>query len=82
MFKLLTLVGARPQFIKSAAISRAIRQSFSSEINEILVHSGQHFDPQMSDLFFQELNLSVPDYKFVLKSSGHSNQTAEILQHL
>lgn len=82
MFKLLTLVGARPQFIKSAAISRAIRESFSSEIIEILVHSGQHYDSQMSDLFFQELNLSLPDYKFDLKSSGHSDQTAEILQHL
>mgnify|MGYP001223104069 CR=1 FL=1 len=78
MFKILTLVGARPQFIKSAAISRVIRDSFSEEIEEILVHSGQHYNSMMSDLFFHELELSPPKYKFDLKSIRHSGQVSEI----
>jgi UDP-GlcNAc3NAcA epimerase len=82
MFKLLTLVGARPQFIKSAAISRTIRNYFSLEIEEILVHSGQHYDSHMSDLFFQELDLLHPKHKFDLKTSSHSSQTSEIIQCL
>ena len=69
MLKILTLVGARPQFIKSAAISRAIRGAFSNKIEEILVHSGQHFDSNMSSVFFQELNLPTPNYQFELRDT-------------
>lgn len=82
MLKILTLVGARPQFIKSAAISRAIRGAFSNKIEEILVHSGQHFDSNMSSVFFQELNLPTPNYQFELSAIGQSEQIAEIVLHL
>jgi UDP-GlcNAc3NAcA epimerase len=55
--KLLNIVGARPQIIKSSAISRAIRLSFSEEINEITVHTGQHYDKELSEVFFDELEI-------------------------
>jgi UDP-GlcNAc3NAcA epimerase len=82
MLKILTLIGARPQFIKAAAISRAIKNSFSDKIEEVIVHSGQHYDANMSTVFFDELGLPKPNYTFELKAKGHSGQTAEILQEL
>ena len=57
MLKILTLIGARPQFIKAAAISRAIQKSFSTKLEEVIVHSGQHYDANMSAIFFEELEL-------------------------
>ncbi len=51
MIKILTVVGARPQFIKAAAVSRAIREEFSGQIVELLVHTGQHYDDSMSKIF-------------------------------
>ena len=53
MLKLLTIIGARPQFIKAAMVSRAIHMA--QGIDEVVVHTGQHFDPNMSDVFFDEL---------------------------
>jgi len=82
MLKILTLVGARPQFIKAAAISRAIKNSFSDKIEEVIVHSGQHYDANMSSVFFEELGLPMPDHIFKLQAKGHSGQTAEILNQL
>jgi len=82
MLKILTLVGARPQFIKAAAISRAIKNSFSDKIEEVIVHSGQHYDANMSSVFFEELGLPVPNYIFKLQAKGHSRQTAEMLNEL
>jgi len=82
MLKILTLVGARPQFIKAAAISRAIKNSFSDKIEEVIVHSGQHYDANMSSVFFEELGLPVPNHIFKLQAQGHSGQTAEILNQL
>jgi len=82
MLKILTLIGARPQFIKAAAISRAIKNSFSDKIEEVIVHSGQHYDANMSTVFFDELGIPMPNYTFELNSKGHSGQTAEILQQL
>ena len=58
--KVLTIVGARPQFIKAAAVSHALRST--KDCTEILVHTGQHYDPPMSDVFFAELDLAQPDY--------------------
>ena len=82
MLKILTLIGARPQFIKAASISRAIKNLFYDKIEEVVVHSGQHYDTNMSTVFFDELDLSSPKYTFEIKVKGHSGQTAEILQQL
>jgi len=77
--KLLSLVGARPQIIKASAISRAIRTSFSEDITEILVHTGQHYDKEMSEVFFDELEIHKPDYNLGVGSAGHGKQTAMMI---
>lgn len=82
MLKVLTLIGARPQFIKASAISRAIKNSFSSELEELIVHSGQHYDVNMSQVFFDELEIPKPAYVFDLNRRGHAAQTSEILVKL
>ncbi|NEN22716.1 UDP-N-acetylglucosamine 2-epimerase (non-hydrolyzing) [Cryomorpha ignava] len=79
MIKLLTVIGARPQFIKSAAISRAISKSFSNKIEEVIVHTGQHYDPEMSNIFFDELNIPKEKYNLKIGSSNHAHQTAKIM---
>jgi UDP-N-acetylglucosamine 2-epimerase len=76
--KLLTIVGARPQFIKAGPFSRAARQHHA----EILVHTGQHYDPQLSDIFFDELSLPRPDYHLGVGSGPHGRQTAQILERV
>ncbi len=80
MIKIVTIVGARPQFIKAAAISRAIRNEFSDVIKEIIVHTGQHYDPNMSKVFFEELNIPQEDYNLQVGSDSHANQTARIME--
>lgn len=62
MIKIMTIIGARPQFIKAAAVSRVIRDQFSDQIDEILVHTGQHYDENMSQVFLMNwifLSLSI-----------------------
>ena len=76
--KILTVVGARPQFIKAAAFSRVVRQRHT----EILVHTGQHYDAQMSDVFFDELALPRPDHHLGVGSGSHGAQTAQMLERL
>lgn len=73
--KIITLIGARPQFIKCAPLSIKLRQ----EHNEILVHTGQHYDVEMSDIFFDELNISKPIYNLGIGSGNHGEQTGKIL---
>ncbi|WP_132060418.1 non-hydrolyzing UDP-N-acetylglucosamine 2-epimerase [Halorussus amylolyticus] len=76
--KILTVVGARPQFIKAAAVSREIRRRH----DEVLVHTGQHYDEEMSDVFFDELGIPEPDDNLGVGSDSHGAQTAEMLAGL
>jgi len=80
MIKLLTIIGARPQIIKAAAISRAINKSFLSQINEVIVHTGQHYDQNMSEVFFEELAIPQPDYNLNVGSASHGVQTARMIE--
>jgi UDP-GlcNAc3NAcA epimerase len=77
--KLLNIVGARPQIIKSSAISRAIRLNFTSEVDEITVHTGQHYDKELSEVFFDELEIHKPDFNLGVGSAHHGRQTAMMI---
>jgi UDP-GlcNAc3NAcA epimerase len=77
--KLINIVGARPQIIKASAISRAIRKHFSNDITEIIVHTGQHYDKEMSEVFFDELEIHKPHYNLGVGSAGHGRQTSMMI---
>jgi len=79
MIKLLTIVGARPQIIKAAALSRAIKNNYSGQIQEFILHTGQHYDQNMSQVFFDELNIPKPDYNLNVGSASHGVQTARMI---
>lgn len=76
--RLLTVVGARPQFVKLAAVSRALRRA--GGVREVVVHTGQHYDPEMSGVFFRELELAEPDHQLAVGSGGHGAQTGRMLE--
>lgn len=78
--KFLTIIGARPQIIKAAALSRAIRNKFEKEITEVIVHTGQHYDENMSQVFFDELDIPHPDYNLNVGSGSHGRQTAAMIE--
>ena len=85
--KIITIVGARPQFIKAAAVSRAIqvfnqRHRSKKQIQEILVHTGQHYDYLMDRVFFEELKLPNPDYYLGIGSGSHARQTGMMLERI
>ena len=80
--KIITVIGARPQIIKASAISRAIELTYSDQLEEIIVHTGQHYDANMSDVFFSELNLPLPNYHLNTGSKSHATQTADIMVKL
>ena len=78
--KILTIVGARPQFIKAAAISRAFRAF--PDIKEQIIHTGQHYDANMSDIFFEELGIPTPKHRFELGGGSHGQMTGRMLEAL
>lgn len=80
MKRILTVVGARPQFIKAAAISHTIRDFFSTQIREDILHTGQHYDDAMSGQFFTELDIPLPKYNLGVGSGSHGQQTALMLK--
>lgn len=80
MKKIVTVIGARPQFVKSAVISRLI--ALESNLNEIVIHTGQHHDKQMSDVFFSEFNMSPPDYFLNINGISHGAMTGMMVQEV
>ncbi len=79
MKKIITIVGARPQFIKLAPLSIALK---AGGFKEVSIHTGQHYDQEMSDVFFKELNIPEPSYKLTIGSATHGKQTGEMLQQI
>lgn len=77
--KIVTIIGARPQIIKAAALSRAIKNHFNNQITEIIVHTGQHYDENMSQVFFTELGIPAPNYNLNVGSGSHGKQTATMI---
>lgn len=79
MKKIVTIVGARPQFIKAAVINRLIREKYSDSLEEVILHTGQHYDDNMSGVFFRELEIDEPKYNLKIGSENHGVQTASML---
>jgi UDP-GlcNAc3NAcA epimerase len=80
--KIITVVGARPQFIKAAAFSRAAAARRGSGLTEVLVHTGQHFDEMMSDVFFDELGIAAPAYNLGISGGTHGAMTGKMIEAL
>lgn len=77
--KIVTVVGARPQFVKAATVSRAVTNS-QDKVTEVLVHTGQHYDANMSEIFFNELNIPKPDYHLGIGGGLHGEMTGKQLE--
>ena len=80
--RIVTIIGARPQFIKAAVVSRAIKAhnaQSTSIIEEVIIHTGQHYDPNMSEIFFEEMNIPKPNYNFNINGKSHGKMTGEML---
>lgn len=78
--KIITVVGARPQFVKAAVISRVLAQR--SDVEEIIVHTGQHFDHNMSDVFFEEMEIPRPKYNLQINGMDHGAMTGQMLEKI
>ncbi len=78
--KIVTIIGARPQIIKAAALSRAINRHYGDRIHEVIVHTGQHYDENMSQVFFDELGIPRPDHNLHVGSASHGVQTAKMIE--
>ena len=82
MIKILTVIGARPQIIKAAALSRAITSKYNSQLKEYILHTGQHYDENLSQVFFDELKIPRPDFQLNVGSSSHGAQTGSMMQQI
>ncbi len=78
--KIISIVGARPQFIKAAAVSREIKKI--NNLKEIMIHTGQHFDENMSDIFFREMDIRKPEYNLGINSMTHGAMTGEMIKKI
>src|SRR5664280_2311938 len=78
--KIVSVVGARPQFIKAAAVSRVIRDDYAGKIEEILVHTGQHYDENMSKVFFDDLDIPHPKYNLEISGGQHGAMTGRMFE--
>ena len=79
---ILTIIGARPQFVKAAVLSRYIKNNPRLGVKETLVHTGQHYDQNMSDIFFTEMDIPQPDYNLHIGSGSHGKMTGLILEKI
>jgi len=77
MKKIVTILGARPQFVKAAVLSRVI--SKHNKVEEIIIHTGQHYDANMSDIFFEEMNIPKPTYNLAINGLSHGAMTGQML---
>jgi len=80
MLRIFTIVGARPQIIKAASISRQVRTVFKDQIQETIIHTGQHYDENMSQVFFDEMEIPKPDFNLNIGSGTHGSQTAKMME--
>mgnify|MGYP001358551881 CR=1 FL=1 len=78
--KIITILGARPQFIKAGTVSRGFNKF--SEIEEIIVHTGQHYDVNMSDVFFEQMKIPKPDYFLGIKGKSHASMTGQMMEKI
>jgi UDP-GlcNAc3NAcA epimerase len=78
--KIVTIIGARPQFIKAATVSRALQKK--GGLNEMIIHTGQHFDNNMSDVFFREMDIPKPDYYLEINSLSHGAMTGRMIEKI
>ena len=77
--KVLTVIGARPQFVKAATVSRALKKS---GIEEVIVHTGQHHDQNMSQVFFDEMEIPTPHYNLEIQGLNHGAMTGRMLEKI
>ena len=78
--KIVTIVGARPQFIKASMVSKEIAKY--ANVSEMIIHTGQHFDKNMSRIFFEEMSIPQPDYNLGINSMSHGAMTGRMLEEL
>lgn len=80
MIKIITIVGARPQFVKAAAVSRVFKNS--DKVEEKIIHTGQHFDSNMSDVFFEQMNIPKPNFNLGIHGLSHGAMTGQMLEKI
>lgn len=78
--KIVTVIGARPQFVKAATVSRVIAES--DNVSEVIIHTGQHFDTNMSEVFFTEMKIPKPDYQFSINGLSHGAMTGQMIEEI